>query len=138
MEKTNSVFIHVRRGDYLKDRNIDIFGNVCTKDYYEKAFAEIESKIEDPQYFIFSNDIEWIEANFNIPNAHIVSWNQGADSYLDLYLMCHCKNAIIANSTFSYWGAYLVTDKNVVVYPKKWYNSGVEAPDIAPSNWIGL
>lgn len=138
MKNTNSVFIHVRRGDYLKERNVGIFGNVCTKEYYEKALAEINSKVENPEFFIFSNDIEWIEDNFNIPNSRIISWNQGSDSYLDLYLMSHCKHAIIANSTFSYWGAYLVTDKEVVVYPKKWYNSGIEAPDIAPSNWVGL
>lgn len=138
MKTTNSVFIHVRRGDYLKERNIGIFGNVCTKEYYEKALEEINTKVENPVFFIFSNDIEWIEDNFNIPNSRVVSWNQGSDSYLDLYLMCQCKHAIIANSTFSYWGAYLVTEKDVVVYPKKWYNSGIEAPDIAPINWIGL
>lgn len=138
MKNSNSVFIHVRRGNYLKGRNIDIYGNVCTKEYYERAVAEINARVENPRFFIFSNDIEWIEENFDIPNSQIISWNQGSDSYLDLYLMCQCKHAIIANSTFSYWGAMLVTEKDVVVYPQKWYNSELEAPDIAPSTWIGI
>ena len=138
MKDTDSVFIHVRRGNYLKSRNVGIYGNVCTKEYYEEAIAEINKRVENPRFFIFSNDIEWIEENFNIPNSQIISWNQGSESYLDLYLMCYCKHAIIANSTFSYWGAMLVTEKSVVVYPQKWYNSGIKTPNIAPPDWVGI
>lgn len=138
MEKTNSVFIHVRRGNYMNKRHFEVYGSVCTKEYYERAIGEIEKWVDNPQFFIFSNDIEWVEENLKMPNSQIITWNQAEDSHLDLYLMCHCKNAIIANSSFSYWGSKLLREKDVVVYPHKWLEPKHGCSDIIPSQWIGV
>ena len=137
IQKENSVSIHVRRGDYLNSRNLSIFGNVCTAEYYEKAISEIESKFDEPFYFVFSNDIEWCKKSLNLNNVLYVDWNLGNDSIYDMYLMSKCKVQIIANSTFSYWAASL-GDSQCVIYPKRWYNSGLPRPNIFLDEWIGL
>ena len=94
--KTNSVSIHVRRGDYLAPNNLEIFGGICTLEYYKKAIKEIEKRLSNPKFFIFSNDIEWCEENFKDLQPTYVSWNTGNDSIYDMYLMSCCKANIIA------------------------------------------
>lgn len=134
---TNSVSIHIRRGDYLKAENIKMYGNIATDDYYKKAIAAVSSRMEDPYFFIFSNDIEWCKNNLDIDKAVYVQDNTGAKSYIDMFLMSKCKANILANSSFSYWGAMLNENVNkIVVYPHIWNN--VFTPDIFPQNWIGL
>ena len=133
---TNSVSIHVRRGDYLTPQNSKIFGGICDKAYYMHARDCIEKKIQNPQYFIFSNDIQWCVENLPFDAATYIDWNQGNNSIYDMYLMSKCKANIIANSTFSYWAAKLACN-DIVVYPKKWFNHA-PAPDIFNNNWIGL
>lgn len=134
--KTNSVSIHVRRGDYLAPNNLEIFGGICTLEYYKKAIKEIEKRLSNPKFFIFSNDIEWCEENFKDLQPTYVSWNTGNDSIYDMYLMSCCKANIIANSSFSYWGARLGS-KNIVVYPNKWFNNQ-PSPDIFDESWISI
>lgn len=134
--KTNSVSIHVRRGDYLAPNNLEIFGGICTLEYYKKAIKEIEKRLSNPKFFIFSNDIEWCEENFKDLQPTYVSWNIGNDSIYDMYLMSCCKANIIANSSFSYWGARLGS-KNIVVYPNKWFNNQ-PTPDIFDESWISI
>ena len=124
IKKTNSVSIHIRRGDYLEEKNYNLFSNIATIEYYRKAMKIIEEKVENPVYFIFSNDIEWVKENikFNY-KAIYVDWNNGKDSYKDMQLMSNCKHNIIANSTFSWWGAWLNNNHNkIVIVPKKWIN----------------
>lgn len=134
----NSVAIHIRRGDYLKPEYITLFGSICTLDYYYNAINYIKKKVADPSFFIFTNDADWVENNLNIKNSFLVEGNDGEDSWQDMYLMSLCKHAVIANSTFSWWGAYLNKNKEkIVIAPRKWYNT-IEAPDIVPSNWIRL
>lgn len=133
---TDSVSIHVRRGDYLDSQNIKQYGGICTIDYYKKAIEIVEKKINNPQYFIFSNDIEWCKANLPITNAIFVTNNAGSNSWIDMYLMSLCKTNIIANSSFSYWGASLNKMDNLVIYPEKWTNS--KTPNIFPDKWIPI
>lgn len=134
---TNSVSLHVRRGDYLNVENIKIYGNIATKDYYREAIKKVCSQINNPYFFIFSNDIEWCQKNLDIKNAVFVQNNSGANSYIDMFLMSKCKGNILANSSFSYWGAMLnENDNQIVIYPQKWNN--ISTPDIFPQNWIGL
>ena len=95
--KTNSVSIHVRRGDYLTPKNIEIFGGICTLEYYKQAIEEIKKRLSNPKFFIFSNDIEWCEENFKELQPTYISWNAGNDSIYDMYLMSCCKANIIAN-----------------------------------------
>lgn len=135
--RTQSVAIHIRRGDYLEPKHIKEYGGICTLDYYNNAIDIVSKLFDTPRYFVFSNDIEWVKENMEIPNPVYVNNNKGIDSYMDMYLMSKCKANIIANSSFSYWGAMLNVNSNVpVVYPKKWFNT--HTPDIFPTDWIGI
>ena len=132
MDATQSVSIHVRRGDYIKE-GLDIIG----KDYYFNAIQLVQNKCKETKldYFIFSDDKEYIHSFFDfIPEnqLHIVAGNTGKDSYLDMQLMSSCKHNIIANSTFSYWAAMLNPNiDKIVVKPfmqtaerESWNNEG--------------
>lgn len=133
---SNSVSLHVRRGDYLEPRFVKQYGGICTLDYYKTAIDIAVSKLSDPHFFVFSNDIEWCLNNLSLNNATFVSNNTGINSWIDMYLMSKCKINILANSSFSYWGAMLNKNSNIVIYPGKWYND--KTPDIFPNNWIAL
>lgn len=138
IQKENSVTIHVRRGDYLLPHFHHIYGNVCTIDYYNKAKNYILDRIPSPSFFIFSDDMLWVKENLVIEDATYVDWNTKDDSVIDMFLMSHAKANVIANSSFSFWGACLNKNSSIVIYPKKWYNGILEAPNIFPNSWIGL
>ena len=136
---SNSCFIHVRRGDYLSPQYKDLFEGCCTIEYYEKAIAYVKKHTSDVRFICFSDDMEWVKKNLHLDdNTLFVNWNIGANSPLDMYLMSQCKNGIIANSTFSYWGGQLGNNKETIIYPLKWWNSDKGNPNIFPYNWIGL
>ena len=136
IKNKTSVALHVRRGDYLDKENAKIYGGICTPEYYKKAISFILMKRPDCEFFVFSNDINWVKKEFNISNVTYVSNNKGINSYVDMYLMSHCNVLIIANSTFSYWGAMLNKSNPIVIYPNKWKNTS--RPDIFPHNWIAI
>lgn len=138
IKRTNSVAIHVRRGDYLQPPYDEIYGGICTSKYYQEAVEIIKGKLKDPVFYIFSNDKDWVKNNMNIQNAIYIDCNTGMNSAIDLYLMAHAKANIIANSSFSFWGAYLNRRKPFVVYPQKWFKSKYIAPNIFPSDWLGI
>lgn len=138
VQNTESVFIHVRRGDYYSPQYIKKLGGTCPIEYYEKSLALMNKDISNPKFYVFSDDIEWVKQNINIPDPTYIDWNTGENSYIDMYLMSLCKYAIIANSTFSYWGARLGTQKKIVCFPEKWVNPPYTAPNICPSNWHKL
>lgn len=135
---TNSVALHVRRGDYLLPQYKTIYGNICTTEYYEKAIHIIKREISNPTFYIFSDDIDWVKNNLPLEDACYIDWNTGNQSIYDMYLMTNAKAHIIANSTFSYWGAMLSKSSLITIYPKKWFNSKFAVPNIFPQNWIGL
>lgn len=137
IKTTNSVSIHIRRGDYLTPENLKLFGDICSTSYYNDAIQYFKTEIKDPVFFVFSNDIQWAKDNLHIENAVYVDWNTGNDSIYDMFLMSKTKGNIIANSTFSFWGAY-INKANKVVYPSKWFNGQNSAPDIFKDNWIAL
>lgn len=138
MQEYNSVSLHVRRNDYLKPQYIDTLGNISTESYYKKAIELVNKKISNPRFFIFSDDIEWCKMKLDLPaDTTFIDWNTGKQSYMDLFLMTQTKANIIANSTFSYWGAYLNKNNPIVIYPQKWINADYY-PQIFPENWIGL
>jgi hypothetical protein len=136
INSTNSVSIHVRRGDYIEPMIISMYGNICTKEYYLKAIEIIQQRMSFCKFFIFSDDILWVKENLQIQNGIYIDYNKGKDSFIDMYLMTQCKGNIIANSTFSYWGAYLNINNSFVIYPIKWFHT--HTPDIFPKNWIGV
>ena len=104
----NSVGIHIRRGDYLKNWK---YRGLCGIDYYQKGIAYILEHIKSPKFFLFSDDIDWVKENISPLlkgyNVTFVNWNHSINSYKDMQLMAMCKNLIIANSSFSWWAAYL-------------------------------
>ena len=132
---SNSVGIHIRRGDYVTNKG---FGGICNLDYYKRAIEQIG--IEGKEFFIFSNDIKWCQENIQplLGNAKVeyVTENKGKESHWDMFLMTYCKSLIIANSSFSWWGAVLNRNENaVVVAPKKW-NNYFDEVDIYRDSWI--
>ena len=114
----------------------DLFLQSCTPQYYESAISVMKEKFQKPVFFVFSDDIPWVKVNLNIPNAYYIDWNKKENSYLDMYLMSLCTASIIANSTFSFWGAMLGNKKELVIKPKKWI--GDEIPEIFPPSWLSL
>jgi hypothetical protein len=138
IRSSNAVCVHVRRGDYLKDDNLE----VCSIDYYQTAFQKLSYQVSDAKVFIFSDDPDWVKENldFGAPRIIVI----GNSDYEDLTLMSMCKHFIIANSSFSWWGAWLSNDSNKIVYaPKKWFSDGVKpffqnTLDVIPSSWKTL
>lgn len=139
IESCNSISLHVRRGDYLFPNSKNLFGGICTINYYESAIQYMCLHVQNPVFYVFSDDIPWVRDNIAIhDDAVFVSHNQGMDSWQDMYLMSKCKHHIIANSTFSWWGAYLSTNKEkIVVCPPKLTNRG-DSPNLFPDEWIKI
>ena len=119
----NSVAIHIRRGDYLWAENVDKRMNICNLEYYKKGIEYFVNKFDKCKFYIFTDDPKWVEANFGFVKYTLVDWNKGEDSFFDMYLMSKCKHNIIANSTFSWWAAYLNNNSNkIVICPNRWYS----------------
>lgn len=137
--KNNAVSLHVRRGDYLLSYNAGTFCNISDTQYYSKAIELLLSKTVDPAFYVFSDDIEWVINNLTLPeNTIFVDWNKGKDSWQDMFLMSVCKHNIIANSSFSWWGAWLNKNKNkIVIAPMQWMRL-IPAPDLVPTTWIRI
>jgi len=134
----NSVAIHVRRGDYLKSRRRDSCGTVCSLAYYNRAIEQICSQVANPRFFIFSDDKEWVKENLLIENAVYVDINSRLDSYKDMQLMSLCKHNIIANSSFSWWGAWLNNNPNKVVLAPSIWMRNMNYADVLPDSWIKI
>lgn len=116
MNTVDSVSVHIRRGDYVNSSF-----DVTTLEYYRRAIAYIESSVDMPRFYFFSDDVGYVEKHFeNIRNKTVIDWNRGHESWRDMQLMSCCKHNIIANSTFSQWGALLNQNHNkLVIYPDK-------------------
>lgn len=138
IKSTQSVSIHVRRGDYLLPQYKKKYSGVCTRVYYVEAINIVKSICDDPRFFIFSDDIDWVKEHLPLDNASYIDWNSGSNSIYDMYLMSKCKINIIANSTFSFWAAYLNTNGKMVIAPKKWFGDGFPTPNIIPDTWMRL
>lgn len=137
IKDANSIAVHIRRGDYLKD---PLLGGCCGKEYYQQAIALMQKKTSSPRFFIFSDDISWCKENLELTDASFISWNKGQDSYIDMQLMSQCKHHIIANSSFSWWAAWLNHNPDkLVIGPKKWVSDPKYAGNnILPADWIQL
>lgn len=136
-----SVSIHVRRGDYVKNRVTNKYHGTCDIAYYQNAIKMIKAKCSKPTFFVFSDDIEWCKKILKIKSkAYYISHNHGKDSWEDMRLMSHCKHNIIANSSFCWWGAWLNKNTNkIVIAPINWFrDKTVISKDIVPTSWIKL
>ncbi len=133
----NAVSMHVRRGDFVYNPNDP--HTICSVDYYKNAVEVISKKIKNPVFFVFSDGIEWTKKNIDIPYEHY--YVSGNEAWVDLKLMSSCKHNIIANSSFSWWGAYLNNYKQkVVICPAVWYkeNNDFLVSDLIPEKWNRL
>ena len=139
---SNSVAIHVRRGDFISLKSANHFHGFLEMDYYKPAIDLIKSKVNNPTFFIFSDDIEWCRTNFDfISLKEFVDGKAlGISTHEELILMSHCKHTIIANSSFSWWGAWLNQNKDkLVIAPKNWFaDKTIDTNDLIPSSWIKI
>ncbi len=133
---TRSVSLHVRRGDY---NNIPMMQNICMLEgYYRPAIDFLQKRKSDLRFFVFSDDIPWCKENLKLEHCCYVDCNRGSWSYRDMQLMSSCKHNIIANSTFSWWGAWLNRNpEKLVIAPPRFLNTG-EREDIIPGGWIKI
>ena len=132
----HAVSIHVRRGDYLLPQHFKHTGCICTIAYYQRAIDYMLMQDSNARFYVFSDGMEWVEQNLRLPsNSVYIDWNKGSDSWQDMMLMSHCKNNIICNSTFSWWGAWLNDNPNkLVVCPDKW-SAKEKASKFVPNKW---
>jgi hypothetical protein len=139
IQQENSVSIHIRRGDYLAKVSQEVLG-VLPISYYQQAIEVIKSREPGSMFYFFSDDIDWTKNNFQIPNANFVSGDITKNHLDDLYLMSLCKHNIIANSSFSWWGAWLNNNpRKIVIAPQKWFNKGPkDTQDLIPGEWFRI
>ena len=138
IEAGPSVSVHVRRGDYLHASHNGMYEGICTLDYYRKAMAQIREKEPEAVFFLFSNDMEWTKEHLAGPDCVPVEGGSEEKGYLDLYLMSRCRHNIIANSSFSWWGAWLNDNpEKQVIAPARWIN-GRECRDIYTEGMIRI
>ncbi len=139
----NSISLHIRRGDFIYDRISSELHGSCSIQYYQKAVDLISSTIANPVFFIFSDDINWAKANLHLNFETVfIDINDAKTDYEDLRLMSSCKHHILANSTFSWWGAWLnpSLDK-IVIAPQKWFADeewNNRTSDLIPTTWIRI
>lgn len=137
----NPVSLHVRRGDYVSNQFTFNYHGICGLDYYQEAIKHIASQIKNPHFFIFSDDPQWVSENLStgFPSTYI-SHNSGKQSFEDMRLMSTCHHHIIANSSFSWWGAWLnPSPDKMVIAPKNWFkDSSIDTKDLLPPGWIKL
>ena len=142
MQTENSVCVHIRRGDYVLNPQTNRIHGLCSLKYYSSAIGLITERIKDPIFYIFSDDPNWVKNNINIESpTFYISNNPSQNGPEDFRLMTWCKHYIIANSSFSWWAAWLSNNRSnkIVICPVPWFMSLPYNPsDRVPSDWIQL
>lgn len=151
MQSENSVAVHVRRGDYTGGNYASFFGTLH-ETYYGSAITRVRQRVGNPVFYFFSDDIAWCKSAFGSIGAEFIGHNSGADAYKDLLLMASCRHNIIANSTFSWWAAWLNANPDkIVVAPQQWFatpyldrkepvyaSRHYNTRDLIPAGWLRL
>jgi len=134
------ISLHIRRGDYEHDPIIKKILSCCTMSYYDQAIKFVTRDLTGVKFFIFSDDINWVKENFKINFPVFYVTGNNITNYEEMILMSKCKHNIIANSSFSWWGAWLNENPGkIVVAPKKWFNNPkADQKDIIPESWIKI
>lgn len=142
IRNSESVAVHVRRGDYITYEPTHNFHGVCSINYYENAIHYIVDNYPGCRFYFFSDEPEWVQINLmgDGINGKVISVNKGTDSWKDMLLMSNCKHNIIANSSFSWWGAWLNQHPHKkVIAPNKWFKTNdpfFEPNEIVPESWL--
>lgn len=134
-----AVSVHVRRGDYASDPQTNATHGLCSPPYYERAMAYVAARVSNAEFFIFSDDLAWCRRTLVIRYPHhFVDCNTGPASFEDMRLISLCRHHIIANSSFSWWGAWLSKHANkIVIAPVHWFQH-IPTPEVVPPYWIRL
>lgn len=138
---SNAVSLHVRRGDYVSNPTTAQYHGVCPMDYYREAIDYMVKNTVNPHFFVFSDDMLWVADNLRIDHPRTLVQVNGEDrGAFDMALMKSCRHHIIANSSFSWWGAWLNPNKEkIVVAPKRWFNQAdIDTNDLLPEKWVKL
>jgi hypothetical protein len=140
MKTVSSVSISTRRGDYVTDPKANQTHGVCGLDYYYHCVEQINLKIKSPQFFVFSDDINWCQNNLKIKYPISYVDHQQDKPYENLRLMSFCRHHIISNSSFAWWGAWLAAGKDKIVFvPEKWFaRSDINTEGMIPEDWIKI
>lgn len=143
LSEVNSVSVHIRRGDYVENSDAFKFHGVLPLSYYLEAISIVMKKVKGARFYFFSDDIDWVIQNFkHLDDAEFIDFNKGKNSFEDMRLMSLCRHNIIANSSFSWWAAWLNSNPNkIVIAPKQWFadtNKNREAIDIVPERWLKI
>lgn len=139
IESSTSVSIHIRRGDYVENPRVRKEFGICEPAYYKAAIVHVTEKLTAPTFFIFSDDIQWVKENLSLPESTVFVQDSDLKAVEELTLMAMCKHNIIANSTFSWWGAWLNANKNkIVVCPTPWFENNSSDLNLIPKIWIQL
>lgn len=138
--QVNAVSLHIRRGDYVNNLAANKVHGFLGIEYYKKAISYFVEKIPYPYFFVFSDDISWAKENLGLSSGvTFIEHNQGENSFEDMRLMSLCKHNIIANSSFSWWGAWLNDNPNkTVIAPNQWFASMLVSTDLLPASWLRL
>jgi hypothetical protein len=137
----NAVSLHVRRGDYAADPVVMSMHGVCPLDYYYRAVEYVVERVSDPVFFLFSDDPDWVRDHLKLHGSVRAVDHNGPDSGCeDLRLISQCDHQIIANSTFSWWGAWLNPNPHkIVVAPNQWFaDESLDTSDLLPASWVKL
>lgn len=140
MQRVNAVSLHVRRGDYVSDSRTHATHGVCPADYYAAAMQHMAERVDNVHFFVFSDDMQWVREYLQFEHpVDFMEHNRGEASHNDMHLMSLCKHHIIANSSFSWWGAWLNprADKKVIA-PQKWFANNNVTDDLYPPGWTRL
>ncbi|WP_165871411.1 alpha-1,2-fucosyltransferase [Flaviaesturariibacter flavus] len=139
LRSEESVSIHIRRGDYKNPETLRVHG-IQPLAYYEAAVQLLRERINAPLFYIFTDDPGWVRKNLSIEGAQLVSGPVSATHFEDLYLMQQCRHNIIANSSFSWWGAWLNDNaQKMVIAPNTWFNEGPkDTQNLIPGTWLRL
>ena len=110
----------------------------CPNDYFERAIQYMKEHMDTPVFYVFSDDMDYVKENIKLEDAFYIDGNRGNDSWQDMFLMSSCNHNIIANSTFSWWSAFLNShDNKIVIAPKRW-RYYFETDDVVPEEWIRM
>lgn len=134
-----SISIHIRRGDYAKNPQVKKEFGPCSVNYYKEALAKISETILSPTYFVFSDDIAWVKENLALPENSIYVVDKNLRDCDELMLMSLCRHNIIANSSFSWWSAWLNQNPDkIVIAPKPWFDTVTYDKNLIPPSWLQL
>jgi hypothetical protein len=136
-----AVSLHIRRGDYVSNPTHNAMHGVCGLDYYRRAVQHIGKHVDEPVFFLFSDDPAWVAENLKIDASTVLVDHNGPDTPCeDLRLMSRCAHHVIANSSFSWWGAWLnSSSKKRIVAPTPWFQDpSIDTRDLIPEGWVTL